>query len=223
MLPLLRAIWQADAAFPSGAFAFSYGIEGALALRPDMGLRDFEQLCAAVLRQRWASYDRVALRRSFRAEPDVIALTAIDREVEASTLIETLRAGSRRNGASFLAAHARLGQPLAIKLRERLKAGECSGHIAVMQGAVWAALQLEARHAELCSAYTVASGLVTAAVRLGAVGALQGQGVLQALLPLIEELVAHPVDDDAGLESFIPFLDVAAARHVHAELRLFAN
>lgn len=223
MLPLLRAIWQADAAFPSGAFAFSYGIEGALALRADMSLREFERLCAAVLQQRWAGYDRVALQRAFRAGADLAALAALDREIEASTMIETLRAGSRRNGASFLAAHARLGQPLAIELRERVKAGGCLGHIAIMQGAVWAALQLDLRHAELCSAYTVASGLITSAVRLGAIGALQGQGVLQSLLPLIDELVARPVDDDAELESFIPFLDVAAARHVHAGLRLFAN
>ena len=223
MLPLLRAIWQADAAFPSGAFAFSYGIEGALALRPDMSLRDFEELCAAVLRQRWASYDRIALLRAFRAGSDLAALAAIDREVEASTVIEVLRSGSRRNGASFLAAHARLGQPLAVALRAQVKAGQGLGHIAVMQGAVWAALQLEERHAESCSAYTVASGLITAAVRLGTVGALQGQAILQALLPLIEALVAQPFNDDAEFESFIPLLDIAAARHVHAELRLFAN
>ncbi|CAL79529.1 Putative urease accessory protein UreF [Bradyrhizobium sp. ORS 278] len=223
MLPMLRAIWQADAAFPSGAFAFSYGIEGALSLRPDMTLHDFERLCAAVLRQRWASYDRVALLRAFRTGPGLDALATIDRQVEASTVIETLRAGSRRNGASFLAAHARLGQPLAVDLREAVRAGKCLGHIAVMQGALWAALGLDQRHAELCSAYTVASGLITAAVRLGAVGALQGQGVLQALLPLIDDLLATPVDDEAELESFIPFLDVATARHVHAELRLFAN
>lgn len=223
MLPLLRAIWQADAAFPIGAFAFSYGIEGALALRPDMSLGEFERLCAAVLQQRWASYDRIALQRAFRAGRDLDALAAVDREIEASTMIEALRAGSRRNGASFLAAHARLGQPLALKLRAQVKAGDCLGHIAVMQGAIWAALQLDEQHAALCSAYTVASGLITAAVRLGAVGALQGQSVLQALLPLIDALVATPLDDDAELESFIPILDIAAARHVHAELRLFAN
>ncbi|MDU6376159.1 MAG: urease accessory UreF family protein [Bradyrhizobium sp.] len=143
MLPLLRAIWQADAAFPSGAFAFSYGIEGALALRPDMSLGEFERLCAAVLQQRWAGYDRIALQRAFRAGRDLDALAAVDREIEASTMIEALRAGSRRNGASFLAAHARLGQPLALKLRAQVKAGDCLGHIAVMQGAIWAALQLD--------------------------------------------------------------------------------
>ncbi len=223
MLPLLRAIWQADAGFPSGAFAFSNGIEGVLALRPDTSLSDFERLCATVLRQRWASYDRIALLKAFRNGSDLAALAAIDRQVEASTMIEALRSGSRRNGASFLAAHARLGQPLAVQLREHVKAGAGLGHIAVMQGAVWAALQLDERHAELCSAYTVVSGLITAAVRLGTVGALQGQGILQALLPLIEELVARPATDDAELESFIPFLDVAAGRHVHAELRLFVN
>lgn len=223
MLAVLRAIWQADAAFPSGAFAFSYGVEGALALRSDMSVGEFERLCAAVLRQRWASYDRIALLRAFRAKDDLVTLAAIDREIEASTMIEAFRSGSRRNGASFLAAHARLGQPLAIALRDHVRGGECLGHIAVMQGAVWSALRLETRHAELCSAYTVASGLVTAAVRLGTVGALQGQGVLQALLPIIEDLVATPAAELAELESFIPFLDVATARHAHAELRLFAN
>ncbi|MGJ4946515.1 urease accessory protein UreF [Bradyrhizobium sp. HKCCYLS1011] len=223
MLALLRTIWQADAAFPSGAFAFSYGIEGAMALRRDMNLHEFERLCGAVLRQRWASFDRLALLRAFRAKADIAALAAIDQEVEASTMIEALRSGSRRNGASFLAAHARLGQPFALALRDAVKSSTCLGHIAVMQGAVWAALQLDERHAELCSAYTAASGLITAAVRLGSVGALQGQAVLEALLPLIDELVARPVAEHAVLESFIPFLDVATARHAHAELRLFAN
>ena len=36
MLSILQAIWQADGAFPSGSFAFSYGIEGVVALRPEL-------------------------------------------------------------------------------------------------------------------------------------------------------------------------------------------
>ena len=111
MLATLRTIWQADSAFPSGAFAFSYGIEGLIALRPDMSLRDFEQLVAATLRRRWASYDRIALLRAHRARGDLAAIAAVDRDVEASTMIETLRKGSCRHGASFLASHARLGEP----------------------------------------------------------------------------------------------------------------
>ena len=33
MLSILHAIWQADGTFPSGSFAFSYGVEGVVALR----------------------------------------------------------------------------------------------------------------------------------------------------------------------------------------------
>lgn len=223
MLSTLQAIWQADGAFPSGAFAFSYGIEGAIALRPEMDLRDFEALIGAMLRQRWVSYDRVAMLRGFRAGGDLAGIAAIDREVEASTLIEALRTGSRRNGASFLASHARLGEPLAVALRDAVKRGDSLGHIAVMQGAVWSALGLDEALAQLCSGYTAASGVITAAVRLGAVGALQCQGVLQRCLPLLERLAAQDVPDDLELSSFAPFLDIAAARHAQADLRLFSN
>jgi urease accessory protein len=223
MLSTLRAIWQADGAFPSGSFAFSYGIEGAIALRPGMTARDFELLVAAILRQRWASYDRIALLRSFRAGGDISAIAAIDREVEASTLFEPLRSGSRRNGAAFLASHARLGTQRARALRDAVRSGDCLGHIAVMQGAVWSAVGLDEELAQLTSGYTVVSGLIAAAVRLGAIGALQGQAVLRDCLPLIEQFTSRETPDATDMESFIPFLDVAAARHSQADLRLFAN
>jgi urease accessory protein len=77
--------------------------------------------------------------------------------------------------------------------------------------------------AQLASAYGAASGVTAAAVRLGAIGALEGQKILRGCLPLIESLVTDPVPDDAQLSSFIPFLEIAAARHARADLRLFAN
>jgi urease accessory protein len=223
MLSTLHAIWQADGAFPSGAFAFSYGLEGVIALRSDLTVRDLEQLVMTILRQRWATYDRIALLRSFRATGDIVAIAAIDREVEASTLVEALRAGSRRNGASFLASHASLGDELARLLRDAVRRGECLGHIAVMQGAVWSAVGLSEELAQLTSGYAVASGLIAVAVRLGAIGALRGQAVLKACLPLIEELAAHATPEGTETESFMPFLDIASARHAQADLRLFAN
>jgi len=88
---------------------------------------------------------------------------------------------------------------------------------------VWQAMGLDERLAQLASAYGVASGVTAAAVRLGAIGALDGQKVLRGCLPLIDTLVARPVPDDAGLSSFVPFLEIAAARHARADLRLFAN
>jgi urease accessory protein len=223
MLSTLRALWQADGAFPSGSFAFSYGIEGVIALRHGLDTGELRRLVSATLRHRWAGYDRVALLRSFRSDGDLAVIAAVDREVEGSTLVDTLRTGSRRNGAAFLAAHARIGNDLASILRDAVRSGECLGHIAVVQGAVWSAVGLDENLAQLTSGYTVASGLITAAIRLGAIGALQGQEVLADCLPLIEQLAARGTPRDAELESFVPFLDVAAARHAQADLRLFAN
>ena len=223
MLSILQTIWQADGAFPSGSFAFSYGVEGVIALRPKLDESALAELTAAIIRQRWLTCDRVALVRAYRAAGDLHAIAAIDRDVDASTFGSTMREGSRRNGGSFLASHARLGDAAAKQLREAVRSGACLGHIAVMQGAVWRAMGLDEKLAQLASAYGAASGVTAAAVRLGAVGALGGQKVLRGCLPLIDALVARPIPDDAELASFVPFLEIAAARHARADLRLFAN
>ena len=223
MLSVLQAIWQADGAFPSGSFAFSYGIEGVVALRARLDGAALAELTTTILRQRWLTCDRIALVQAFRAAGDLDAIAGIDRSVEIATFGETLREGSRRNGASFLASHARLGEGTALRLREAVRSGVCLGHIAVMQGAVWQAIGLDEDLTQLASAYSVASGVTAAVVRLGAIGALEGQKSLRGCLPLIERLVAEPVPDDAELSSFVPFLEIAAARHARSDLRLFVN
>lgn len=223
MLSMLQAIWQADGAFPSGSFAFSYGVEGVVALRPELDQASLAELTATIIRQRWLTCDRVALVQAFRAAGNLDVVAKVDRNVEASTFGGTMRDGSRRNGGSFLAAHARLGDATALRLRNAVRSGVCLGHIAVMQGAVWQAMGLDELLAQLASAYGIASGVAAAAVRLGAIGALDGQRILRGCLPLIETLVADPVPEDVQLSSFIPFLEIAAARHARSDLRLFAN
>jgi urease accessory protein len=223
MLSVLQAIWQADGSFPSGSFAFSYGVEGVVALRSKLDTAALAELTTTIIRQRWATCDRIALVRALRAAGDLDAIAEIDRDVEASTFGSTMREGSRRNGGSFLASHARLGDITALWLRDAVRSGACLGHIAVMQGAVWQAMGLDEKLAQLASSYGVASGVTGAAVRLGAIGALDGQKVLRGCLPLIDALVAQPVPDDTELSSFVPFLEIAAARHARADLRLFVN
>ncbi len=52
MLSILQAIWQADGTFPSGAFAFSYGVEGVVALRPNLDGAALTELTTAIIRRR---------------------------------------------------------------------------------------------------------------------------------------------------------------------------
>src|SRR6266404_3722525 len=192
MLSILQAIWQADGMFPSGSFAFSYGVECVVALRAKLDGTALAELTATIIRQRWETFDRVALIQAFRAGSNLQAIAAIDRDVEASTFGSTMRDGSRRNGVSFLASHERLGDAAALRLRDAVRSGVCLGHIAVMQGTVWRAMGLDEKLAQLASAYGVASGVTAAAVRLGAIGALEGQKVLSGCLPLIDALVTQP-------------------------------
>jgi len=221
MIGQLLAIWQADAAFPSGGFAFSNGMEGlaagGAALDPDALRRVIE----GALRRRWATADRPALLGALARAHDLDAVAEIDREIEATTLAEPFRSGSRKNGAGLLAAHVRIGTPGAREWQGRVRSGAAFGHLAATQGVVWRGAGLDAQGASLASGYMAASGFVTAAIRLGIIGAVAAQSVLRDLLGVVAELAAAPAP--ARIESFSPRLDVAAIRHARGELRLFAN
>jgi urease accessory protein len=219
---LLAALWQADTAFPSGGFGFSNGIEGVAGLAAPLDRAGLEAQVTVHLRHRWRTADRVALARAHRAA-DLGTLGAVDRAVEAAAIVEPLRAGSRRNGGAFVAAHARLGTPGAAALAAEIRAGRTPGHLAAMQGALFRARGIDEATALAVSAYVAVQGLVSAAVRLGLVGALEAQAVVAGALPIVDALAREPVSADDEIASFAPLLDIAAARHARAETRLFAN
>ncbi len=224
MRALLAALWQGDTAFPSGGVAFSNGVEGAAALAGRLDRAALAALLRATLRHRWASSERVAVLHAFHAA-DLARLAAIDAACEAATLAEPVRVGSRRNGRAFLTAHARLGTGGAGALRDAIATGACLGHLPVAQGWIWRRCGLDAEAAAAVSAFTSAAAMTNAAVRLGALGAIEAQGVLSDCLPLMAELAAAPFDpaDPIRFASTTPWLDVAAVRHGRSDLRLFAN
>jgi urease accessory protein len=133
-----------------------------------------------------------------------------------------LRSGSKRNGNALLAAHVRLGTQGAADFRSEIEAGNAHGHLPVVQGFAWRARGMSEADAILVSGYATVSGLIVAAVRLGRIGAVEAQAVLAALLPAIAEL-STPVPADAEIESFMPWVDIAASRQARAHLRLFAS
>jgi urease accessory protein len=227
VLSRLLALQQADAAFPSGSFAFSNGIEGLVASDPAFDTVSLIRTLTGLVRFRWAESDRLALILAHRAGADPGRLGHIDAAVEAPTLVEAMRVGSRRNGASLLTTHVRLATPGAGDLRAAIRSGLMLGHLATVQGALWRALGLSEAEAAAVAGYQLVSGLVSATVRLGQVGAIQGQQALQAVLPLVAEIAERPVAEEPDgaitLTGFTPLVEVAAMRHARADLRLFAN
>lgn len=223
MLSLLHAIWQADSAFPSGTFAFSGGLEGLAAQGFPAGAEALAELMRDVLLHRWGTADRVAFARAYRARGDIDKIAAADDALESAILVRPLREGSRRNGAAMLAAHARIGHPTAHRLQRARAQGALRGHLPVMQGAMFQALGMTEVIATAAAGYAAIAVIATASVRLGRVGAIEAQSAIAATLPVLAELAADPPSDDAPIESFLPLLDLTAARHARAGVRLFAN
>jgi urease accessory protein len=220
---ILVALQHADSVFPSGSFGFSNGIEGLFALGFPKGRDGLQCVLTAILRHRWATADRVALVRAFRAGGNLDTICAIDRTVESSIVPEPLRVGSRRNGGALLTTHVRLRTPGAAALRSEIDAGRAHAHLPVVQGMMWRACGMAEATAVAVSGYAAAAGLTAAAVRLGRIGAIEAQSVLAMSLETVAEFADQIVPQDAEIDSFTPWLEIAAARHTRAALKLFFN
>jgi urease accessory protein len=223
---LLAAMHLGDSGFPSGAFAFSWGLEGLAADGMVHTEADLTALMEHVIRDRWATFDRIVLRRVY-AMGDLVAeierLVSLDLEVEAATWAAPLRAGSKRAGRALLNVHERLGSAEARAYRGRVVGDGRLGHLAVAQGVVWRAGGLTFDAAQTVGVWTTATGIASAAVRLGIVGHLGAQGVLAHARRLAPAILEELPDPETPLSSFAPLLDVALMRHDRRAFRLFAT
>jgi len=236
----LLALQQADSFFPAGAVAWSWGLEtlvsdGRLGVPDEPTVRRRQRgmhrdrsaqvrgFVEGQLRHRWASFDRAFLMAAWHAADDLPALQVLDAQVEALTLAEELRQGSRRVGQSLLGVHVALGTQGAEAYQRQVLAGDAPGHLPVLQGLLWRQLGMDCDHCQLAAAHSLCTGLVSAAVRLGVMGHIDAQRVLTALQPLLLELLAQapPAIDDAC--GFTPMAEIAVMRHETQDLRLFAN
>lgn len=220
---ILRTFQHADSQFPSGAFAFSQGLEAFSQQQDRLGKFDLWNFLYAQIVHRWASSERIAIVRAHRLNSDLDALADLDAEVEASTISEPLRVGSRRNGMGLLTTHERIGTPYAKAYRAMVRDGKALGHVAVVQGFLWNALEIEEDDAVLMSGYQSAASLTTAAVRLGLVGAIDAQAYLTKILPVIAQVSCFPVSENEPLRAFIPLSEIAISLHGATGQRLFSN
>lgn len=219
---LLTLLQHGDGQFPTGAFAFSGGLEGLFA-DGRASAAHLPVLIADLLRWRWAPFDSVFLRRAWQADGVLVVLAALDRELEAALLAPAERAGSARAGAALLTTHLRLGTRGAEALRSGIDNGDLRGHRIVLEGALWRAVGLDEFHATLLSAYAFVSMLGTAAVRLGLQGALAQQRLLAQLLPDIATLAAALLAPETAPSTFNPLAEIAIMRQPVRDRSLFAT
>ena len=222
LLALLRGLQFADGQFPSGGFAFSWGVES-LAADGLLTRADWPEFLAGQMEHRWAPHDRPLVAHAFRAARDHAALIELDELTEALSIASAAREGSRRTGAALLGTHARLGTPGAAAYRALVMAGKAPGHLPVVMGVVLAETGLDLPTALAVSAHSTAQSLGSAAVRLGIIGALDAQAALQNIQPRLAELIAAPIPPVDDIGSFTPLTDIAMMRHPFQPQQLFSN
>ena len=219
----LTLLQHGDSFFPSGAISFSFGLETLSEDRHIDSAAAVASFLEGQLQARWATFDRGALVAAYRAAPDALAVARVDALLEAATLATELREGSRRAGRALLKVHADLGTAGAGAYRALVAKGEASGHTAAVQGLVWRGAGLDVTAAEALSAHTFATGILGAAIRLGLLGHVGAQRILQDARDLVVRLLQEPAPDLDDLCASTPEAEIAVMRHETAATRLFAN
>ena len=102
-----------------------------------------------------------------------------------------------------------------------IRNGVTVGHLPVVQGLVWSGLGFSLEQALGLSAHVLCTGVVSAAIRLGIMGHIDGQRVLAAMRAIVSNIMKQSVDTEIG--TFVPATEIAAMRHEAQESRIFAN
>jgi urease accessory protein len=235
----LAALQLADSLFPSGAFTQSHGLE---ALAADGLLANREALAAVIdmtLRHRLATADLPALLAAHRAAQALAhsEVREIDQLLSVTKLAREEREASTRVGRRIAVEAARLTAPtlpspaggggersaLYIYI-EAIDDGSTPGNASVAQGVAAAALGVPAKIAALGACHSLVASLISAGMRLTRLGHGDAQAALRDAQPAMADAVAtaEGLDWRAIISSCVQ-LDVAMARHEHAETRMFAS
>jgi urease accessory protein len=160
-----------DSAFPTGAFAHSGGLEAAWQIGDVPTPAELTAFLAASLQQ--AADTTAAIVAMTTREPGRFA--ELDAFADAMLLNAVANRASRSQGQALLTATQRIFCPPA--LGELARSAGTPQHLAPVFGVVHAALGVDERNAVSNFLFVTLRGLVSAAVRLGIVGPLEGQGM----------------------------------------------
>ena len=223
---ILRILQFGDSMLPVGAFAFSAGLETAIAkgmVADADGLRAYTRTAL----EQSVRGDAVGLIRAHRAawDDDIAELRHVDAELYARKLSSETRIMSVRMGKKLNELSAEIiTAPLLRRWREEIVRGATPGCYPVALGINFAVQGLPARDAFAVHQYGVAVMILGAALRLMRIDHIETQRILYELNTQVdvdyEEAAATPLADMAG---FAPVMEILAAAHVKAKVRLFMS
>lgn len=225
-LSLIQGLRFVDSFFPSGAFAFSFGLEAAVkggAVHDGKALaRYVEDLLLHGVSKREAIVVAVAHQAATvrKLEPAL----KVDRELERLKIDRDSRLASRQMGRQVMkvAAEQIHDSRLLRDYRTAIEEKRTPGHVSVAMGMTLAACGWSKQDTVAAYLYQAAQGFVSAAMKLLPIGQQEAQQLLAQWGPLIAEL-SHRVKPQETLASWSPVHDIFAMRHARLESRLFRS
>jgi urease accessory protein len=212
-------IWQlVDSAFPSGSFTHSAGLEAAWQQGMVCDAKSLESFLQMSLRQ----LEQGVLKLVDQAWDDPERFREIDSECDLFLNNHVANRASRAMGRSMLSAAAKVFElPEIVSLARRVREEKPPGHLAPTFGCLMRSLRVDRATVLNLFAFSTLRSQISAAVRLGIVGPMQGQQI-QARLSQMPKIdpdslgTSHPVQ-------ISPLTDLIQATQDRLYSRLFQS
>jgi urease accessory protein len=213
---LLRLMQLTDSAFPTGAFAHSFGLETYVARGSVCAAETLEAFITNTLLNAVAPSDGVACVVIAQTGADWAArVQRLDRRLTAMKTVTESREASRALGTRFLrAATSLFSVPRATSYLTDIDAKTLYGHMSLAYGLVCHDLELPVRPALIAWFRHYCASLVWVGVRLIPLGQTEGQMLLARLATSILDAVELALGRDVdAMASFAPGQELAGIMH----------
>ncbi|PSB30248.1 urease accessory protein UreF [Chlorogloea sp. CCALA 695] len=223
----LALMQLSDSAFPSGSFTLSHGLESLVYSGQIKTADDFQEFLRLLLYNKIGTSDLVALLHAHRASVNnnLVEIRRADLRLFASTTIAQTREAQRKSGRALLMVAQSIWQDTQL---ETLATDTAAGTIQCLHPVIFAVLGrtvlLSESDTVLAFVHSFITSLALAAIRLGVIGHIQAQVVINAITLDIEPIINNASNMTLeDMRSCTPVIDIAQMRHKHLNQRQFAN
>jgi urease accessory protein len=220
----LAGLQLADSSLPIGRFAHSNGTERWLSENPSASSTELEQLVSVSLTEAIAPLDGAALNAAHRAET-ATQLLELDALLTAHKSASASRAASQSCGRQLAQLAQRLVQDeLLADYCALVDSRQSEGNLAIVEGVLARATAIPAEMAVLISLRSAASGMLSAAVRLGRLTPSLAQVSLRTLAGSVDRATTVALATKVGeWHSTAAELEICLLASGREEISFFAS
>ena len=221
---LLRLLQISDSSFPSGAFAFSNGLETLHKENEKFDAGSLYKLLVQQIVPRWCDFDRYFIVSAYEANRDTAKLVDLDWKCHTQNTNAALADSSRRMGRSLLTVHRKInttGVDEFWQKSSKLILNDERGYQPVVLGLVGRGLELSKQEVETSALYGTISSFFSAAIRLNIIGAIEAQRLISCVITELGEVLLKGPPTFPSSNALLS--EIAVSRHRDSELSLFSN